>query len=127
MEIQTIQSAIAGIHRINEFFALEEKQIVEKDSETVAEECVEQMAGGHSENKTADVPFVEFRDVTFGYDEHVDFKTSLRTLRTAGRRGFDPRKTGSGSPGGRETETVRLCRTDLPHGSGNGTRSDHAV
>lgn len=71
MEIQTIQSAIAGIHRINEFFELEEKQIVEKDSETVAEECVEQMAGGHSENKTADVPFVEFRDVTFGYDEHV--------------------------------------------------------
>lgn len=71
MEIQTIQSAIAGIHRINEFFALGEKQIVEKDSETVAEECVEQMAGGHSENKTADVPFVEFRDVTFGYDEHV--------------------------------------------------------
>ena len=71
MEIQTIQSAIAGIHRINEFFALEEKQIVEKDSETVAEECVEQMAWGHSENKTADVPFVEFRDVTFGYDEHV--------------------------------------------------------
>lgn len=71
MEIQTIQSAIAGIHRINEFFALEEKQIVEKDSETVAEECVEQMAGGHSENKTPDVPFVEFRDVTFGYDEHV--------------------------------------------------------
>lgn len=71
MEIQTIQSAIAGIHRINEFFALEEKQIVEKDSETVAEECVEQMAGGPSENKTADVPFVEFRDVTFGYDEHV--------------------------------------------------------
>lgn len=71
MEIQTIQSAIAGIHRINEFFTLEEKQIVEKDSETAAEECVEQMAGGHSENKTADVPFVEFRDVTFGYDEHV--------------------------------------------------------
>ena len=71
MEIQTIQSAIAGIHRINEFFALGEKQIVEKDSETVAEECVEQMAVGHSENKTADVPFVEFRDVTFGYDEHV--------------------------------------------------------
>ena len=25
MEIQTIQSAIAGIHRINEFFALEER------------------------------------------------------------------------------------------------------
>ena len=26
MEIQTIQSAIAGIHRINEFFTLEEKK-----------------------------------------------------------------------------------------------------
>lgn len=75
MEIQTIQSAIAGIHRINEFFALEENQTVERDSETVAEECVEQMTGGHAENKTtnqtAEVPFVEFRDVTFGYDEHV--------------------------------------------------------
>ena len=71
MEIQTIQSAIAESTGSNEFLHLKEKQIVEKDSETVAEECVEQMAGGHSENKTADVPFVEFRDVTFGYDEHV--------------------------------------------------------
>lgn len=75
MEIQTIQSAIAGIHRINEFFALEENQTVERDSETVAEECVEQLAGKHAEtkttNQTGDVPFVEFRDVTFGYDEHV--------------------------------------------------------
>ncbi len=26
MEIQTIQSAVAGIHRINEFFGLEEKE-----------------------------------------------------------------------------------------------------
>ena len=75
MEIQTIQSAIAGIHRINEFFALEEKQVVERDSETAEEECVEQMTGKHAEtkttNQTGDVPFVEFRDVTFGYDEHV--------------------------------------------------------
>lgn len=126
---------------------------MEKDSETVAEECVEQMAGGHSENKTADVPFVEFRDVTFGYDEHVvldhlNLKVmDAEQVTLAGRTGagkstilklllglyepqgggFDPRKTGSDSPGGRETETVRLCRTDLPHGSGNGARSDHAV
>ena len=56
MEIQTIQSALAGIHRINEFFALEEKK---KYPKTVAERSSEE------------VPFVEFRNVTFGYDEHV--------------------------------------------------------
>ena len=56
MEIQTIQSAMAGIHRINEFFVLEEKKTYPK--------C---MAG---ETKT-EVPFVEFRNVTFGYEEHM--------------------------------------------------------
>lgn len=53
MEIQTIQSAVAGIHRINEFFALDEKKI---SSMTKNEESLF---------------FVEFRDVTFGYDEHI--------------------------------------------------------
>ena len=56
MEIQTIQSAMAGIHRINEFFALEEKKTYPK--------C---MAG----KTKAEVPFVEFRNVTFGYEEHM--------------------------------------------------------
>ena len=56
MEIQTIQSAIAGIHRINEFFALEEKKEHSKSTGVRA---------------TKEVPFVEFRDVTFGYEEHV--------------------------------------------------------
>ena len=56
MEIQTIQSAIAGIHRINEFFALEEKKEHPKSTGVRA---------------TKEVPFVEFRDVTFGYEEHV--------------------------------------------------------
>ena len=56
MEIQTIQSAMAGIHRINEFFVLEEKKTYPK--------C---MAG----KTKAEVPFVEFRNVTFGYEEHV--------------------------------------------------------
>ena len=62
MEIQTIQSAIAGIHRINEFYALEEKEIRVFDAR-------KKMDRGQK----ADVqcPFVEFRDVTFGYDEHV--------------------------------------------------------
>ena len=58
MEIQTIQSAVAGIHRINEFLALEEKQdaVWEKAEADVQE---------------TSLPFVEFKDVTFGYDEHV--------------------------------------------------------
>ncbi len=56
MEIQTIQSAIAGIHRINEFFALEEKKEHPKSTGVRA---------------MKEVPFVEFRDVTFGYEEHV--------------------------------------------------------
>ena len=56
LEIQTIQSAIAGIHRINEFFALEEKKEHPKSTGVRA---------------TKEVPFVEFQDVTFGYEEHV--------------------------------------------------------
>lgn len=56
MEIQTIQSAIAGIHRINEFFDLEEKKEHLKSTGVRA---------------TKEVPFVEFQDVTFGYEEHV--------------------------------------------------------
>lgn len=62
MEIQTIQSAIAGIHRINEFLGLEElseKQQVQVPMDRAVEK------------KSGELPFVEFRDVTFGYDEHV--------------------------------------------------------
>ena len=54
MEIQTIQSAIAGIHRINEFFTLEKK----KESEG-------------QEKASQEDDFVTFEDVTFGYDEHI--------------------------------------------------------
>lgn len=91
MEIQTIQSAIAGIHRINEFFALEEKEnttIVKrstKQEKTVEpsgdnkEEKMEEVPEDSREGKMGAVPFVEFRDVTFGYDEqnvfeHLNFK-----------------------------------------------------
>ena len=57
MEIQTIQSAVAGIHRIDEFFALEERE--------------EPRGKSGKPTDGRDVPFVEFRDVTFGYDEHT--------------------------------------------------------
>lgn len=63
MEIQTIQSAIAGIHRINEFLGLEE--LPEKGVQ------VQIPVNRIGEKKAERLPFVEFRDVTFGYDEHV--------------------------------------------------------
>ena len=55
MEIQTIQSAIAGVHRINEFFRLEELPVKP-----------EKVAEGKSQEKES---FVELKDVTFGYGE----------------------------------------------------------
>ena len=94
MEIQTIQSAAAGIHRINEFFALDEKQISsrmkngeflldksvsdhvvsnEKTSDVIEDfekDALNQNADQNMQN-VAELPFVEFRNVTFGYDEHV--------------------------------------------------------
>lgn len=56
MEIQTIQSAIAGVSRINEFFDLPE---VEKVASQPDEKCRE------------NAPFVELQDVTFGYDDRM--------------------------------------------------------
>ena len=61
MAIQTIQSAVAGIHRINEFFELEEQKDNAKDTAEM-----QRMEIQH-DNRT----FVEFSDVTFGYDEHM--------------------------------------------------------
>ena len=94
MEIQTIQSAVAGIHRINEFFALDEKQISsrmkngeflldksvsdhvvsnEKTSDVIEDfekDALNQNTDQNMQN-VAELPFVDFRNVTFGYDEHV--------------------------------------------------------
>lgn len=55
MEIQTIQSAVAGVHRINEFLSLEERY--ETDESMDLEELME-----------SGRPCVELKDVTFGYD-----------------------------------------------------------
>ncbi len=68
MEIQTIQSAIAGVHRINEFYALEELPERVRNLETPVV----------TEEKT---PFVELQNVTFTYEDdsrkilhHLSFK-----------------------------------------------------
>ena len=60
MEIQTIQSAMAGLQRIDEFLALEEDV---KEDAPLSEKNRE-VAG---ENQA----FVELKDVTFGYDDHL--------------------------------------------------------
>ena len=56
MEIQTIQSAIAGVHRINEFYALEElpERVRNLEIPVATEE---------------DTPFVELQNVTFAYED----------------------------------------------------------
>ena len=57
MEIQTIQSAIAGVHRINEFYALEE--LPERNSG-------EKPAAPQNRPEK---PFVELQNVTFSYED----------------------------------------------------------
>lgn len=68
MEIQTIQSAIAGVHRINEFYALEELPERVRNLET-------------SVAIAQETPFVELQNVTFAYEDdsrkilhHLSFK-----------------------------------------------------
>lgn len=56
MEIQTIQSAIAGVRRINEFFEL---PVLDNNEELQAEKTFD------GKN---DTPYVQFNDVTFGYE-----------------------------------------------------------
>ena len=56
MEIQTIQSAIAGVRRINEFLGQPE---------------LEEQHASHATAQKAVNPFVELKDVTFGYDDHT--------------------------------------------------------
>lgn len=60
MEIQTIQSAIAGVRRINEFFEL---SVLDNNEELQAEKTFD------SKN---DTHYVQFNDVTFGYEtDHI--------------------------------------------------------
>ena len=72
MEIQTIQSAVAGIHRINEFFGLEEKTEADGDISDKAVSVKDAVAvNGMAKPEKIGIPFVEFQNVSFGYDEHT--------------------------------------------------------
>ena len=83
MEIQTIQSALAGIKRINEFLELPEKNKYDGTKSRLAERVdgedkegknkEENISGNSVENQEESngQPVVELKNVTFGYDEHV--------------------------------------------------------
>lgn len=82
MEIQTIQSAVAGVHRINEFYALEElpERVQNLETPVTTEE---------------ETPFVELQNVTFAYEDdsrkilhHLSFQVYPREHVTlSGRTG----------------------------------------
>lgn len=95
MEIQTIQSAVAGIHRINEFLSIEElperEELLEREDLSGKEELPkrEELPEVEEFSKKEQIPegnrfpekrkengeaFVEFQDVTFGYDERKILK-----------------------------------------------------
>ncbi len=72
MEIQNIQSAVAGIRRINEFLALPELE--KKQKATVSDlQKLPKATAPEKENgqETAPAPFVEFQNVTFGYEDRT--------------------------------------------------------
>ena len=95
MEIQTIQSAVAGIRRINEFLSIEElperEELLEREELSGKEELPkrEELPEVEEFSKKEQIPegnrfpekrkengeaFVEFQDVTFGYDERKILK-----------------------------------------------------
>ena len=85
MEIQTIQSAIAGVHRINEFFELDECS-VKKDS-YIAENTA--MAAD------SDV-LVDFNNVTFSYDDDKNVVENLSFSIKKGEQVTLSGRTGTG-------------------------------
>lgn len=81
MEIQTIQSAIAGVHRINEFYELEElPEHVQNQKETC--ENAEAAEKAAATNAASDSAFVELQHVDFGYDDREILHDLSFTVRT---------------------------------------------
>lgn len=70
MEIQTIQSALAGIKRINDFLQLEELPSAE---------------GSDAEVKSDDSAFIRMENVTFGYDDKEILKNFSLSIQKGGQ------------------------------------------
>lgn len=85
MEIQTIQSAIAGVHRINEFFEMDEFS-VKKDS-YITENTAKKF--------DSDV-LVDFNNVTFAYDDDKNVVENLSFSVKEGEQVTLSGRTGAG-------------------------------
>ena len=64
MEIQTIQSAVAGVHRINEFFNLSERLDTNIPCDVPCDIQTPEISG-----TTESSPCVQFKNVSFSYDQ----------------------------------------------------------
>ena len=85
MEIQTIQSAIAGVHRINEFFEMNEFS-VKKDS---------YITENTAKKSDSDV-LVDFNNVTFAYDDDKNVVEDLSFSVKEGEQVTLSGRTGAG-------------------------------
>ncbi len=85
MEIQTIQSAIAGVHRINEFFEMDEFS-VKKDS---------YITENTAKKSDSDV-LVDFNNVTFAYDDDKNIVENLSFSVKEGEQVTLSGRTGAG-------------------------------
>lgn len=72
-ELQTIQKSLSGLHRLNDFFALEEDvHAAALQAESAGTESVhveEDWPAGRNEGEEAGNFVLEFRDVSFAYEE----------------------------------------------------------
>ncbi len=85
MEIQTIQSAIAGVHRINEFFEMDEFS-VKKDSYITE----------NTAKKADDDVLVDFNNVTFAYEDDKNVVENLSFSVKEGEQVTLSGRTGAG-------------------------------
>lgn len=85
MEIQTIQSAIAGVHRINEFFEMDEFS-VKKDSYIIE----------NTAKKADDDVLVDFNNVTFAYEDDKNVVENLSFSVKEGEQVTLSGRTGAG-------------------------------
>lgn len=86
MEIQTIQSALAGVHRINEFLSQPERWDA---PEQIAPDKIRSADG-------SGIPCIEFRDVTFGYDMETTVLSHLSLTVMPGEQVTVSGRTGAG-------------------------------
>lgn len=79
MEIQTIQSALAGVRRINEFLKQKERSLnnVNDDAECDKNNDEKDKKDKTDKNDNDHHAVIEFQNVTFGYDSHTPVLNGL--------------------------------------------------